>query len=133
MNTDLLFSHKTDNWSTPKWLFDELDSEFHFDMDPCPLRSLTDGLDKSWLGNIFVNPPYSNIKAFLEKSWEERDKGNAKTVVFLLASRTDTKWFHEYIYHNPSCEIRFIKGRLKFGDNKNSAPFPSMIVIFRNN
>ena len=128
MNTEILFSHKTDNWSTPLSLYKQLDEEFNFNMDPCPLRSLTDGLDLDWKGNIFINPPYSNVEAFLKKGIEELEK-NANTLVYLLASRTDTKWFHKYIYNK--AEIRFIKGRLKFGDNKNSAPFPSMIVIFR--
>ena len=128
----VLFSSKTDNWSTPQWLYNELNVEFNFDLDPCPLRSLTDGLDIDWVGNVFVNPPYSNISAFLEKGKQELEKGNAKLIVFLLASRTDTKWFHKYIYKNPNCEFRFIKGRLKFGESKNSAPFPSMICIFKN-
>jgi site-specific DNA-methyltransferase (adenine-specific) len=131
MNKEVLFSSNTDNWSTPKWLFEELNNEFHFDMDPCPLRSLTDGLDKPWPGNIFINPPYSNITTFLEKGKQEMDNGNSQVQVFLLASRTDTKWFHKYIYKKDNVEIRFIKGRLKFGDSINSAPFPSMIVIFK--
>lgn len=128
-----MFSHKTDDWSTPKWLYDELDKRFHFDMDPCPLRSLNDGLNKDWVGSIFINPPYSNIKSFLEKGIEELEKGNAKVCVFLLAARTDTKWFHTYLYLKSNVEIIFIKGRLRFGDQKNSAPFPSMIVVIHKN
>lgn len=131
MNKEILFSHKTDNWSTPKWLYKELDEEFNFDIDPCPLRSLTDGLDQEWKGAIFINPPYSNVSEFLEKGRQELENGNSTVQVFLLASRTDTRWFHKYIYKNPNSEIRFIKGRLKFGESENSAPFPSMIVIFK--
>ena len=132
MNREVLFSQKTDNWSTPKEFYDKLDKEFKFDMDPCPLRSLSDGLDKDWKGSIFINPPYSNVGAFLAKGVQELEKGNATNLVFLLASRTDTKWFHTYIYARKNVEIRFIKGRLKFGESKNSAPFPSMVVIFKN-
>ncbi len=131
MNKEVLFSSKTDNWSTPKDLYNSLNNEFNFDFDPCPLRSKEDGLEIDWKGNIFINPPYSNVAPFLEKGVEELNKGNAKVLVYLLASRTDVKWFHKYIYNKPNVEIRFIKGRLHFGDSKNSAPFPSMIVIFR--
>lgn len=131
MNNDVLFSKKTDDWSTPKELFNELNKEFNFTYDPCPLRGLVDGLETDWIGNIFINPPYSNITAFLEKGMNELKNNNAQTLVYLLGSRTDTKWFHKYIYNNPNAEVRFIKGRLKFGNSKNSAPFPSMIVIFK--
>lgn len=123
-----MFSHKTDDWSTPKEFYDILDKEFSFDMDPCPLRSEEDGLNKDWKGNIFINPPYSNIRKFIEKGLDEIHKGNAKTLVYLVPARTDTKWFHDLVYNKT--EIRFIKGRLKFGDSKNSAPFPSMVIIY---
>ncbi len=129
---NIVFSKKTDDWSTPIDLYNKLNEEFNFNLDPCPLRSLTDGLDIEWNGNVFINPPYSNVKSFLQKGKDELKKNNAKVLVFLLASRTDVKWFHEYVYNKPNVEIRFIKGRLKFGNSKSSAPFPSMIVIFRN-
>jgi len=129
MNVDLMFSKKTDDWSTPKDFYQELDKEFNFDFDPCPLRSTTDGLSIDWNGSVFINPPYSNIKAFLEKGITELSKGNAKQLVYLVPARTDTKWFHDLVYNKS--EIRFIKGRLKFGDSKNSAPFPSMLIIFK--
>lgn len=74
---------------------------------------------------MFCNPPYSQAA-----QWVEKAAGENATTVMLLVSRTDTRWFHKYIYHR--AEIRFIKGRLKFSGAKNSAPFPSMIVIFRN-
>lgn len=129
MNTEVMFSKKSDDWSTPKDFYNELDKEFNFTFDPCPLRGTEDGLQKDWFGNVFINPPYSNIKGFLEKGLEELNKGNATTLVYLVPARTDTKWFHDYVYNK--AEIRFIKGRLKFGESKNSAPFPSMLVIFR--
>lgn len=129
MNTELMFSKKTDDWSTPKELYNKLNNEFNFTFDPCPLRSEEDGLNIDWVGNIFINPPYSNIKGFLEKGLNELKKGNANVLVYLVPARTDTKWFHEYVYNK--AEIRFIKGRLKFGDSKNSAPFPSMLVIIK--
>jgi len=125
----ILFSKKSDHWSTPVDLYETLNKEFNFNYDPCPLNADFDGLKTDWNGSIFVNPPYSNIKGFLQKAQDELQKGNAKTVVFLIPSRTDTKWFHEYVYNR--ADIRFIKGRLKFGNSKNSAPFPSMLVIFK--
>lgn len=128
-----MFSKKTDDWSTPVDFYNQLNDEFNFNFDPCPLRGLVDGLNTSWNGNIFINPPYSNVGAFLAKGLEELENGNAKVLVYLLAARTDTKWFHTFIYNNPLAEVRFIKGRLKFGNQKNSAPFPSMVVIFKNN
>lgn len=128
--SEVVFSSKSDDWSTPSDLYIKLNGEFLFDFDPCPLHSKFNGLEIDWIGSIFINPPYSNIKGFLKKGIEELDKGNAHTLVYLVPSRTDTKWFHEFIYNK--AEIRFIKGRLKFGDSKNSAPFPSMICVFKN-
>ena len=125
-----LFSSNTDDWSTPKDFYDKLNDEFNFTFDPCPLHSKVDGLKIEWGTSVFVNPPYSNIKDFLIKAHEELDK-ESKTIVFLVPSRTDTKWFHEYVYGK--AELRFIKGRLKFGNAKNSAPFPSMLCIFKGN
>ena len=123
----VMFSSATDNWSTPKDVYRTLDAEFCFDFDPCPLHADFDGLSLEWGGVNFVNPPYSQIKAWCKKSYEEWKKG--KTVVMLIPSRTDTKYWHDYIMK--ASEIRFIRGRLKFGDSKNSAPFPSAIIIFR--
>lgn len=133
MNTDLMFSSKSIDWITPAALYMELDTEFHFDFDPCPYpRPKWDGLQISWGKCNYVNPPYGReIGKWVEKGWFESCWG--KTVVMLLPARTDTKWFHTFIYKK--AEIRFLRGRLKFltGDGKvmNSAPFPSMIVIFR--
>ena len=77
---------------------------------------------------VWCNPPYGReIGKWVEKAYNESLAG--VTVVMLLPARTDTKWFHDYIYGK--AEIRFVRGRLKFGDSKNSAPFPSMVIIFR--
>ena len=130
-----LFTSNTDQWATPQWFFDELDREFHFDLDPCAdetnhkcdryFSREENGLTQEWTGRVFCNPPYGReIGKWVKKAAE------AKTlVVMLLPARTDTKWFHDYIYEK--AEIRFLKGRLKFGGSSNSAPFPSMVVIFR--
>ena len=131
----VLFSSKSENWETPPQFFQALDAEFHFDLDVCALpenakcsRYYTpddDGLSQPWNGTCWCNPPYGrSISAWVKKASESET-----TVVMLLPARTDTKWFHEYIYGK--AEVRFIKGRLKFGGSKNSAPFPSMVVIFR--
>ena len=142
MNKELMFSSKTDMWSTPQEFYDKLNDEFNFTLDPCATEDNAkcdnfftvddDGLKQDWSGNIvFCNPPYGRvIKDWVKKSYEESLKNNT-TVVMLIPSRTDTIYFHEFIYGK--AEIRFIKGRLKFGDAKNSAPFPSIVVIYRNN
>ena len=125
----VLFSSASPHWATPKAIYDELDREFGFDFDPCPLGELeSDGsspLFTSWTGKrVFCNPPYNKgITPFLERA---RD---AQVAVFLLPARTDTKWFHNLVLPYAK-EIRFIKGRLTFGEAENPAPFPSMIVIY---
>lgn len=135
----VLFSSEHDDWSTPKERLKELDDEFHFDFDPCPFHSPFDGLKCSWKKRNFINPPYSNITDFLKKGHEELENGS-DLCVYLIPVRTDTKWFHTYVYpyfkkeKKPYAEIRFVKGRIKFEDgtgSKCSAPFPSMIVVFR--
>lgn len=139
MINELMFSSKTDLWSTPWNFFEKLNDEFHFTLDPCSTHENAkcykhftieeDGLLQDW-GNevVFCNPPYGRqIKDWVKKAYEESQKDDT-TVVMLIPARTDTIYFHEYIYHK--AEIRFIKGRLKFGDAKNAAPFPSMVVIF---
>lgn len=140
MNTTLMFSSETDLWATPQDFFDELDKEFHFTLDPCATPENAkckkyytvkeDGLKQDWQGEtVFCNPPYGKaIKNWVKKCYEESRKPNT-TVVMLIPARTDTTYFHEYIYKKAK-EIRFVKGRLKFGCSKNSAPFPSMVVIF---
>jgi hypothetical protein len=123
-----LFTSQRGNWKTPKALYQALDAESGFDHDPCPTHPKVDGLKSDW-GNInFVNPPYgSEIKRWIQKGYQEFLKG--KTVVFLLPSRTDTVWWHDYIMK--ATEIRFIRGRLKFDDQKNTAPFSSATAIFK--
>ena len=141
MNTDVMFSSATDNWSTPQDFFDKLNDEFHFTLDVCAdennhkcehyYTKEIDGLSRPWIGTIWCNPPYGRkIGEWVRRAYISSYIGSA-TVVMLLPARTDTRWFHEYIYNKHNTEIRFIKGRLKFGGCKNSAPFPSMVVIFR--
>jgi len=134
-----MFSSKTDLWSTPQDFYEELNREFNFNLDPCAnednakcekyFTEENDGLMQNWEGfTVFCNPPYGReIPKWVEKCSNEGQK-DGTTVVMLIPSRTDTRWFHNYIYGKS--EIRFIKGRLKFGECKNSAPFPSMVVIF---
>ena len=116
------------DWKTPRKLYSELDQEFQFDHDPCPTNPMFDGLETEWGECNFVNPPYGNIIGkWLERGKEMQARG--KTSVFLIPSRTDTRWWHNYVMQ--SDEIRFIKGRLKFDEHKNCAPFPSAIVVMR--
>lgn len=116
------------DWKTPKAVYQILDAEFNFDHDPCPVRPVADGLTSEWGGCNFVNPPYGReLPRWVAKGYAEFLKG--KTVVLLVPSRTDTRWWHQYCML--ATEIRFIKGRLRFDDQKNSAPFPSAIIIFR--
>ena len=122
------FSSQRLNWKTPKAVYQILDAEFNFDHDPCPPHYQIDGLTSDWGQSNYVNPPYGReLPKFIKKGYNEWLKG--KTVVFLIPSRTDTRWWHEYCMK--ATEIRFIKGRLKFDEHKNSAPFPSAIVIFK--
>jgi len=89
-----------------------------------------DGLKQDWNGTCWMNPPYGReIGKWVEKAYSEAQKGN--TIVALLPARTDTRWFHDHIYMMNGVEFELIKGRLKFGDSKNSAPFPSMVVVFK--
>lgn len=134
-NTIKLFSSKKmDNWGTPIDLYNKLNEEFKFNLDPCPINPTFDGLNINWIGNIFVNPPYSNISEWLKKAHTELKKGNAKTIVFLTFANTDTTWFWDYVINK--AEIRFIRGRLRFLENgtntKSSAMRPSILIIFKN-
>ncbi len=133
-----LFSTATDDWATPQPLFDQLNAEFAFTLDPCASaknakcpRYFTpeeDGLRQDWSKEtVFMNPPYGRvIGLWVRKAYESAQGGGV--VVCLLPARTDTRWWHDYVMRG---EVRFIRGRLRFGDGKNSAPFPSAIVIFR--
>ena len=121
-----LFSSNNANWETPDDLYDHLDKEFHFDFDPCPHNPTFDGLNVSWGSSNYINPPYNRaIRDWLLKALKEN-----KLSVFLLPARTDTRWMHDIVLPYAD-KIIFIKGRLKFKGALNSAPFPSMIVIFR--
>ena len=136
MNTKAIFSSKTPVWETPQALFDELDGEFHFETDVCALpenakckRFFTpemDGLKQEWTGVCWCNPPYGRVIA----DWVKKAAESKSTTVMLLPNRTEMGWFHEYVLGR--AEVRFIRGRLKFGGAKYNAPFGSMIVIFRN-
>jgi site-specific DNA-methyltransferase (adenine-specific) len=141
MINQALFTSESENWSTPQDLFDSLNYIFNFTLDPCADPSNTkckkyftkeiNGLSKDWGGHkVFCNPLYGrdNTGLWIKKCYEESKKPGT-IVVALVPARTDTKWFHEYIYPSHA-QIFFIKGRMKFGGSKNAAPFPSMIVIF---
>jgi phage N-6-adenine-methyltransferase len=131
MNTSVMFSSETDMWATPQEFFTELDQEFNFTLDPCASPENTkcakyftvddDGLRQDWAGHtVFCNPPYGRqIGKWVKKCYEESRKPGT-TVVMLIPARTDTSYFHDYVY-NKAREIRFIRGRLKFGNAKNSA------------
>jgi len=121
-----LFSSASPHHATPPALYSELDGEFHFTLDPCPLGGGDiDGLERSWTGErVYCNPPYGrDVGRWLAKARE------AAIAVYLLPSRTDTAWWHDYALS--ADEIRFVRGRLKFGDAKSGAPFPSVILVYR--
>jgi phage N-6-adenine-methyltransferase len=132
-----LFSSLTDVWATPQDVFDLLDSEFHFELDVCAIPGnakcrryfspAQNGLRQEWKGVCWMNPPYGReIGHWMKKAYESSLKG--ATVVCLVPARTDTAWWHDYATKG---EIRFVRGRLRFGNAESAAPFPSAIVIFR--
>ena len=135
-----MFSSKTGEWATPQEFFDKLNWRFGpFDLDPCADSHNTkcanfyteaeDGLSKDWSGHVvYVNPPYGRgIDKWIEKGYNTAKGGDSK-VVMLIPARTDTKYWHNYVMK--ANEVYFVKGRLKFGDSVNSAPFPSAVVVF---
>ncbi len=135
--TSVHFKSEDHTWETPAELFERLDAEFSFDLDVCALpetakckRFFTpedDGLTLPWSGVCWMNPPYGRaIGDWMRKAFYESVGGC--TVVCLVPARTDTEWWHEFALRG---EIRFIRGRLRFGGAKSGAPFPSAIVIFR--
>lgn len=135
MRKELMFSSKTDLWSTPQDLFDKYNEIYHFGTDVCALPENAkcekfftpemDGLKQEWTGVCWCNPPYGRQIG----KWIEKACKSFATVVMLVPARTDTKWFHDYCL--PYGKIEFLRGRLKFGGCENSAPFPSMIVVFK--
>lgn len=130
------FSSETDMWATPQNFFNEYNNIYNFNIDVCATKENAkcdkyfteeqNGLKQEWIGNCWMNPPYGReIIKWMKKAYES--SLNGATVVCLVPSRTDTKWWHEYAMKG---NITFIRGRLKFGNAKNSAPFPSAVVIF---
>lgn len=136
-----MFSSKSNEWDTPQDFFNKLNKEFSFDLDPCSTHENAkcekhftmedDGLKQDWGGyTVFMNPPYGrDISNWIKKAYEESRKDNT-TVVCLIPARTDTSYWHEYIFGKAK-DIRFIRGRLKFGNSKNAAPFPSAVVVYK--
>lgn len=129
-----LFSSANEAWATPREVYEALDREFRFTLDPCPLADPstagmplfgTDGLFRSWHGErVFCNPPYGpGVDRWLVKARE------AELAVYLLPARTDTRWWHNHAMG--ADEIRFIKGRLRFGGADTPAPFPSCVLVYR--
>ena len=139
MITKGMFTSNTPEWATPQAFFDNLNNEFHFELDIAASEDNhkceryytkdTDGLahQDDWYGTIWCNPPYGRE---IGKWVEACARYRGGQCVMLLPARTDTRWFHDYIYNDPKADIRFIKGRLHFNESKEAAPFPSMIVIF---
>lgn len=140
MLTEGMFSSRTNEWATPASLFSELNAEFNFNLDPCSTDENAkcekhytiedDGLSQNWGGQrVFCNPPYGReLPKWVRKCYEESKKPDT-LVVMLIPARTDTSYFHDYIYHKAK-EVRFLRGRLHFNESKQGAPFPSMIVVF---
>jgi site-specific DNA-methyltransferase (adenine-specific) len=127
--TDFRLSQMSDDhWATPPLFYEKLNAEFNFNDDPCPLHGekTANGLKREWGTRTFMNPPYSNIKPWVKKAYEESLKG--KLVVGLLRGDTSTAWFHTWILGK--AKIRFIQGRLKFGVINKAAPFPSIVAIW---
>lgn len=136
-SSSLVFSSATDEWATPLEFFRQMDAEFGFTLDVCATpdnakcrRFYTrevDGLSQPWDGVVWMNPPYgAAIGQWMERAYHASLAG--ATVVCLVPARTDTAWWHDYAAKG---EVRFIRGRLKFGGSDNSAPFPSAVVIYR--
>lgn len=132
------FSSATDMWATPQDLFDKYNAVYNFETDVCAtpdnakcvnyFTQEMDGLSQKWEGILWMNPPYGReIGKWMKKAYEA-SRDNGATVVCLVPSRTDTAWWHDNAIHG---EIEFLRGRLKFGGHKNSAPFPSAIVVFK--
>ena len=133
------FSSKSSEWDTPQAFYDKLNKQFEFTLDPCATAASAkckkyfteedDGLAQDWKGHtVFVNPPYGRgIGAWLKKGYEESKKHNT-VVVMLIPSRTDKKWWHDYVMK--AKEVHLVRGRLKFGSSANAAPFPSAVVVF---
>jgi phage N-6-adenine-methyltransferase len=135
-----LYSSRSEEWPTPQDFYDRLDREFDFTLDPCATSDNAkcslfftkedNGLHQDWgKHTVFCNPPYGKqMRAWAKKCYDASECG--ATIVLLAHSRTDTSWFHDWVYRK-AAEIRFVRGRLKFGDGKQSAPFPSMVAVYK--
>lgn len=131
------YSSASDNWATPQYFFDALDAEFKFTLDACAdaenhkcaryFSAADDGLSQQWApATVWLNPPYGRaIGRWVQKAFDEWTAG--ATVVCLVPARTDTRWWHDYAM---SAQIRFVRGRLKFGGCASNAPFPNAVLIF---
>jgi phage N-6-adenine-methyltransferase len=130
-------SSKTDMWATPQWLFDTFNNHYQFTLDVCAIPNnakcknyfspAQDGLKQEWEGLCWMNPPYGRqITKWVKKAYKSSLAG--AVIVALLPARTDTAWFWDYVYEKAI--IEFIRGRLKFGDGKSAAPFPSLIAVW---
>ena len=140
-----LHSSKSVEWGTPQEFFDQYNKIYNFDLDVCATPELAkckkffspkdDGLSKDWKGKCWMNPPYGReIKKWVKKANEEIINGNAEIIVALLPSRTGSGWFQDYVLFTDQkvrVQIEFIRGRLKFKGAENSAPFDSVIVIYK--
>ena len=138
-SSNVHFSSKSDDWGTPPDFFKALDKEFGFTLDPCASDSNAkcsryftredNGLLKSWADEIvFMNPPYGREIPHWMKKAHDSSRNEAATVVCLVPSRTDTRWWHDFAMKH---EVRFIRGRLYFGDGSERAPFPSAVIVMR--
>ena len=135
-----LYSSRSEEWPTPQTFFDALNMEFKFTLDPCATPANTkcprfytkrdDGLRQSWgTHRGFCNPPYgTTMREWARKCYDASRRG--ALVVLLAHARTDTRWFHDWVY-GKAAELRFVRGRLKFGDGLQSAPFPSLVAVHR--
>ena len=139
-NLDVHYSSKSNEWSTPQWLYDYLNEKYKFTLDPASdgenqkcskfYTQLDNGLEQDWYNDsVFCNPPYGReLSKWVKKAFEESLLGD-NPIVLLIPARPDTSYWHDYIF-NKADTILFIRGRLKFGDSNNSAPFPSAIIIY---
>ncbi|WP_419154285.1 DNA N-6-adenine-methyltransferase [Weissella viridescens] len=140
-NGAAMTSNKQD-WETPQRFFDKLNDRFNFDLDAAAtsenhkldnyITPEMNALECEWDGNVFINPPYGKqLKYFVKKAFEEYKRDSDRVIVMLIPARTDTSYWHDYIFEN--AKIEFLRGRLKFevnGESKYPAPFPSALVIF---
>ena len=146
MINDGMFTSNKNYWETPQEFFGKLNREFNFELDvvstsdnaKCEryFTELENGLEQSWRGNVFCNPPYGReIGDWVKKAYDESLVNTNGVIVLLIPARTDTRYWHDYIF-NKASEIRFLKGRMKCelnGVSKQSAPFPSAVVIYKSN